>query len=225
MEVALIVVPIVLGVVGLVVAIILLSVHFDKKRSQAMAAAADELGLAFFLTGHSELQEKLQRFNLFTTGHSRNLKNVILGETDVASIAIFDYRYTTGSGKNQQTFDQTVVAMESEALKIPSFALRPESVFDIVGSALGFQDIDFADHPQFSKSFVLKGQNEEAIRRFFDVQLLDFFAERKGICFECSPGLFIYYRSRKKKKAEELRDYLGEGYSVYTAFMDRLSRG
>jgi hypothetical protein len=224
MEVALIVVPIVLGVVGLIVAIVVLSAHFEKKRSQAMSAVADELGLAFFQGEHSELLEKLQRFNLFTTGHSRKMRNVILGETEVASIAIFDYRYTTGGGKNQQTHVQTVVAMESEALQIPSFTMRPESFFDIVGSALGFQDIDFDDHPQFSKSFVLKGNDEDAIRQFFDAQLLDFFAGRQGICFEGSPGMFIYFRGGRQKKAAELRDYLGEGYSVYAAFTDRLSR-
>ena len=102
MEVALIVVPIVLGVIALVVVIVLSSRHFEKKRSAEMAGAADELGLAFFMTGHEELLQKLQRFKLFTTGHSRIMRNVILGETEVASIAIFDYRYTTGGGKNNR---------------------------------------------------------------------------------------------------------------------------
>ena len=102
--------------------------------------------------------------------------------------------------------------------------MRPENIFDIVGSALGFQDIDFEDHPQFSKTFVLKGNDEPAIREFFDNQLLDFFAGRQGICFECSPGLLIYFRGGKKSKVEELRGFLSEGYSVYAAFVERLSR-
>ena len=224
MEVVLIVVPIVLGVIGIFVAIVLVSRHYEEKRSEAMASAADEFGLTFFKTGHDELLEKLQRFKLFTTGHSRKMRNVILGETEVASIAIFDYCYTIGGGRNQQTHAQTVVAMESKALEIPNFAMRPESLFDIVGSALGFQDIDFTDHPQFSKAFVLKGGDEPAIREFFDRPLLDFFAERRGICFECSPGLFIYFRGGTRKKPAELREYLGEGYSVYAAFVERLSR-
>jgi len=135
-----------------------------------------------------------------------------------------DYRYTTGSGKNHTTRTQTVVAMESDSLKLPSFTMRPELLFDRVGSALGFQDIDFADHPQFSRVFVLKGKDEVAIREFFETQILDFFADRPGICFECVPGMFIYFRARKRQKVDKMREYLEEGYSAYQAFAERLSR-
>jgi hypothetical protein len=114
--------------------------------------------------------------------------------------------------------------MESASLELPSFTMRPEHVFDRLGSALGFQDIDFADHSQFSKMYVLKGQDETAIREFFDQQMLDFFAGRPGICFECMPGMFIYFRARRRQKVDEMRTYLEEGYTVYQAFVERLSR-
>ena len=62
--------------------------------------------------------------------------------------------------------------------------MRPEGMFDKIGSALGFQDIDFESHELFSRSFVLQGSNEEAIRQYFDQSVLDFFAAKPGISVE-----------------------------------------
>lgn len=207
------------------VAIIVVVQHLEKKRREALENFANELSLDFFPDGHAELESEISGFGLFNQGHSRKIYNVILGETEIAKIALVDYRFTTGSGKNQQTHNQTVVVMESDQLQIPAFTLRPESLFDWFGSMMGFQDIDFDNHPEFSKMFVLKGPDEEAIRKFFDQELLDFFAGKKGISFEAVPGKFIYFRGGKRTKPEEMRDYLTEGYGVYQAFMERLERG
>lgn len=210
--------------ISIVVAVILWSMHLEKKRTADMRSMAESLGLEFFESEHIQLLSRLNRFQLFSSGHSRVMKNVILGQTEIATIAIFDYRYTTGSGKNKSTYNQTVVAMESASLQLPSFTLRPEHFFDKLGSAMGFQDIDFDDHPEFSKLFVLKGPDEAAIRAFFDPPLLDFFAALPGIYFECAAGKFVYFRAGKIQKVEALRKYLEDGYSVYQAFAERLSR-
>ena len=223
MEVVLIVAAVV-TVTGLIVALILYCIHVEKKRTTTMQEFAESLGLEFFPTGHGELMARLADFNLFSSGHSRSMKNVILGKTEIASIAIFDYQYTTGGGKNKSTHRQTVVAMESSSLSLPNFTMRPEHIFDRVGSALGLQDIDFEDHAQFSQMFVLKGKDEAAIREFFDTQIRDFFATREGICFEGATGVFLYFRARKRQSVDELRTYLEEGYSVYQTFTERLSR-
>lgn len=213
----------ILAVVGLVVGIILFVRHLEQKRTEAIGEFANGLGLEFSPIQDEVLLSELKIFKLFNSGHSRKMKNVIKGVTDIATIAIFDYQYTTGGGKNQQTHSHTIVAMKSDDLNMPSFTLRPESFFDWFGSVIGFQDIDFDEHPEFSKSFVLKGENEPAIREFFDMNLLNFFAEKKGVTFEGVPGTFIYLHSGRKKP-EELSDYLKEGYSVYAAFVERLSR-
>ena len=212
------------GIVLLVGGIIVLGKHFEKIRREALEKFASELSLDFYPSGHDELHSILQSFKLFNKGHSRKMTNVIMGETEIVNVAMFDYSYTTGSGKHQSTASQTIVAMESKDLGIPSFTMRPEHLFDWVGSALGFQDIDFDDHPNFSKTFVLKGEEETTVREFFDNELLDFFAEKKGITFEGSPGRFIYFKGGRKTKIEDMRAYLEEGYSVYSAFMQRLSR-
>lgn len=153
------------------------------------------------------------------------MKNVLTGETDEVRLAIFDYKYTTGSGKNSHTYLQTVASIESESLQIPQFTMRPEGLFDAVGGVLGFQDIDFDHHPEYSKAFVLKSEQEEMVREFFDTPILDFFAGKKGICVEGLPGKMIFYRGSKRVKPENFKELLADAYEIYGLFVDRGQRG
>ena len=56
----------------------------------------------------------------------------------------FDYRYTTGSGKNSHTYRQTVVFFRSPEVDLPQFELKPQSFLHGIGKLFGYQDIDFA---------------------------------------------------------------------------------
>ena len=89
------------------------------------------------------------------------------------------------------------------------------------------QDVDFDDHVEFSKQFVLKGESEEQLRAYMDRDLLDFFAARPGVCCEACPGVFLYYRRRQRvnSEAQLLQDFLEEGMMVFVALMERQMRG
>ena len=54
---------------------------------------------------------ELSHLPLLSRGRARRLVNLIQGETDEAELAIFDYRYTVGSGKNSQTHRQSVALL------------------------------------------------------------------------------------------------------------------
>ena len=168
----------------------------------------------------------MSEFPLFNIGRARELKNVIIADTAEAVISIFDYKYTTGHGKSQRNRRQTVVAVRSPELRIPIFHLRPEGMLDTLGDLLRRQDIDFVDHPEFSKLFVLKSESEDETRDFFDSPLLDFFASHRHIAFEASSGVFLYYRRWKRVAPthEDLRNFLGEGLAAFRAINDRLGR-
>ncbi len=71
-----------------------------------------------------------------------------------------------------RTHRHTLIAMESNSLQIPQFSIRPEGFWDKIGAKIGFQDIDFDEHPAFSESFVVQGTDEAAVRRFFDAEIV-----------------------------------------------------
>ena len=149
--------------------------------------------------------------------------HLLVAETDLATLSIFDYRYVTGGGQHSTTHQQSVILMQSDSLELPRFRLKPEGFFDKIGAAIGFQDIDFDENPEFSKAFTLKGDDEPAIRTFFDSKMLTEFLQHQGLAVESDRGLFIYYQTGRKKP-EEIRPFMADGYAIYSAFAERLSR-
>ena len=207
-------------VAGIIIGVILLRVRIvkrrEKERSLILNALATEIGLEFLPAQDDELLAKMQVFSLFNKGHTREMKHVMKTKTDNVKMTLFDYAYTTASGEHHSRHTQTVVAFEHESLSLPKFTLSTEGLFNKIGAAIGFQDIDFDEHSEFSKSFVLKGEDEPAIRNFFDRDKLEFFAQRKKSYIETAHSFFIYTRDGRKKP-EQIREFLKEGYSVYTA--------
>jgi len=221
MEEPVILVVVIAGVILLVGGILVASRFYEKKRRQDLKIAAEELGLTFLPEGDANVLANLSGFGLFKQGRSRKMTNLISGTTDEVQIAIFDYRYVTGSGKHQTTHNQTVASLQSNLLKVPSFTMRPEGFFDKIGGALGLQDIDFESHPTFSQMFVLKSENEEHVRKFFGPQVLEFFESQPGVSVEAQTGALIFYRPRKKVKAEELKELLSAAYGVFGVMVDQ----
>lgn len=218
---ALIPIAMFVGIALLVIGAIAWSYFAENKRRESLQAAADELGLTYLKDGDPHLMGLAGSFNVCSTGRSRKMYNLIQGETDELTIAIFDYKYTTGSGKNSSTHNQTLVMLHSHKLANPSFTMRPEGFFDKIGGMLGFKDIDFESHPKFSDSFVLKSSDEEATRQFFNAPLLEFFEGRLGISVEANPGAMIFYRPRVRSKPVDLKTLFAEAYEVFGAMVDR----
>ncbi len=216
----LIVVLVFLAVTGLIVGIVLLSQHFDKKRTEALQAVAAELGMQFSGKADANLLSKLQVFTLFNQGHSRKMKNVMTAETEAVRLSLFDYRYTTGGGKNAHTHSLSVVAMEFATLHLPNFTIRPEGFLDAIGSALGLQDIDFVEDPTFSKAFVLKGSDEAGIRSFFNAELRNALTEHRGCHMESAANMFIFRQGGQKTPAQ-MRGLMEAGFKIYASFANR----
>ncbi len=204
----------IIGVLALIGGLVWLSFHLEKKRTEAMRQACLRLGFAFSPKGDPALQNEMAAFQLFNQGHSRVLKNLIRGTGSDADIAIFDYRYTTGSGKNQHTRKQTVIGFRSAGLDLPAFSLSPENIMHKIGSVFGYQDIDFENYPGFSKRYLLRGLDETRIRMTFNDRVLRFFEQKHPICTEGLGNQFIFYRSSREVKTGDLNSFIAEGTEV-----------
>ncbi|NND97843.1 MAG: hypothetical protein HKN47_11000 [Pirellulaceae bacterium] len=215
MEPALIVGASIFGGIALVGGILFAAYKFEQARTEKLKAIADELGLEFFPKGDDSVKNSLGHLQLFNRGHGRRMQNMLSGQSDEIEMAIFGYRYTTGGGKNQQTHQQTVISFQTPALSLPAFELRPEHMFHKIGKVFGYQDINFNSHPVFSKRYLLRGSDEEAIRKLFTADVLAFFESQQGISVEADRDRLIYYRSGKRSKPELLRGFMEEGFRVY----------
>lgn len=201
----------------------------NKERTLALNTWATENGFEYLPTQDDELLAKMQVFPLFNKGQNRTMSNVIKTKTDNVKMTFFEYSYVVSSGggyggsshSSSTAFTHAVVAFEHDSMSLPKFTLRPEGIFDRLGEAIGWEgsrDIDFDQHLEFSKSFVLNGDDEPAIRNFFDREKLDFFVQRKEACVEAVGSLLIYIRPFPDPlKPKQIGDFFNEGYSVFTA--------
>lgn len=155
-----------LGLIGLIVAA---AWYFDKKRTEAFEAYAQQRGYAFEGRA-SDLMRLVSGFKLTTQGRSKEFKNAMRGAKDRAQVFLADYKYVTGGGKSTTTHRQTVCVVRYPGLRLPHFFVRRQlPLFDAVGKLFGGQDINFDDDPDFSKAFVLQSdEGDGEVRRYFN---------------------------------------------------------
>ena len=191
---------------------------YEKKRTAALADACLRFGFNFQPQIPAEQASTFGTFHLFNRGHRRKGWNLMTGKAGGAAVAMFDYRYTTGGGKNSHTWTQTV-AVFPEAGGLPAFLLAPEHWWDKLGEILGQKDIDFEASPDFSKHYLLKGPDETAIRTAFGAEALGYFGQHEGWSVEAKDGALAVYRVGKRPKPEELQTFVADVAAVRRALV------
>jgi hypothetical protein len=200
--------------VGVVVAVgiaIYLSRRYEKARREALHEVAGQLRLSFAPEGDAAFETRLGAFGLFQQGHSKKLTSLMRGTVDDLEVAIFDYRYTTGGGKHSHTHRQTAQVLGWTGAAVPVFSLRPENVLHKIGGWFGGQDIDFDSRPEFSGAYLLRGPDEEAVRRLFTERVMAYFEANPGLCLETDGNRLLLYRQGQRVVPEDVRGFLALG--------------
>jgi hypothetical protein len=205
-------------VIGIIIVVAVVAHQKEKERTQQMQAVAAHLGWAFAPNPPLAMIPNFNHFSLFSYGHSKNIKNMMYGEANGVKAAVFDYVYVTGSGKHRHTHHHSVVYLEPQQLRIPYFSLRPEGFMHKLISAFGYQDIDFTHRPDFSKNYLLRGQDEQAIRMMFHDNLLSFYEVNQGVCTEGGGNQLLIYRENFRVQPQDVQQYVGWGLGVMNLF-------
>ncbi|HEV3409185.1 MAG TPA: hypothetical protein VG095_02745 [Chthoniobacterales bacterium] len=215
-----IVVVIVAGIFLLIALLIVWIFMRERKRTQKIEAVAKSLGFTFRKKPTPEDKTLLADSTLGRSGHGRSFSNVIeaLAVQD-ARITIFDYSYASGTDERRSTTTQTVMRMQSPLLNLPAFVLRPESLLSKALKLVGFTDINFAEHPEFSRKYLLGGQDQEAVRRLFTPEIIAFCEQHPRIYIEGAGDRLIFYRQGIRQKPENLEAFLNEGKAVLALFV------
>jgi hypothetical protein len=193
--------------------------RLERQRSDALRGVADEMGFEFRPDDDAVLTDWLARFHLFSQGRSRRLWNVLRGRTRDLDVAVFDYRYVIGSGKNSRTCRTSAVCFRTGDLDLPEFALRPEGFWNRLGVSLfGQQDVNFDTHPEFSKAFLLRGADEGALRELFTEPVLAHFEGQPGVSVEAAGGTLLFYRHDRRVEPADVRAFLTDGFAVLGLF-------
>lgn len=205
-----IVVIVLLAVVG-----IGLAFYFDHKRKQMWRDLAARYGLRYDAGDPLDLVSRYS-FALFSQGSSKRVSNTLHGSTDGMDVALFDYRYTTGSGKNRRTHYWSALMV-----RLPcrgELQIRPENFFDRIAAVFGWDDYDF-EYERFNRAFKVTGPSKKFAYDVCTPDMMEFLLQETSHCWEIQGDrLLLYSSSLGTFDAEEaarcLRDARG--------FLDRL---
>lgn len=190
---------------------------YGKKRSRALEVIANSMGLSFRRKDRLPEDVEAAKFHLFSQRSSRmqkRIQNLMYADADDINILLFGYSYAKG----RTICNQTVALFYSDSINLPNFDLRPEHVFHKIGSALGYQDIDFESHPRFSSNYLPRGEDENAIRKIFTYAILAFFSDNTGLSVEARGNRLIFYRHGKRAKPNDMPSFLYEARSIFDLF-------
>ena len=97
--------------------------------------------------------------------------------------------------------------------------IYPETFFHKIGSLFGMQDIDFVEYPEFSRKFLVQG-DEWGIRHLMDEELAKFFLIEKHWCLESLGFYLVFYRRKALVKPKSIKALFNKGMHLYEHFKE-----
>lgn len=201
-------------VIGLIVYAVL---KYEKDRRQGLKDFA--LGAGFTYSREYSPEGEFEGFGIFHKGHARKSSNSLSGSRGGVYYNIFDYRYRVGGGNSSHTYNQTIASARLSRANLPAFTLAPKTFFHRIGEKFGMQDINFEHYPEFSNFYLLRGEDEAAIRETFKTYILDYFQNRKPkVTVEARDNRLLYYKLGKRAKPANLTVFFDEFRQIVALF-------
>ena len=207
-------------VIGLVIYVLAQAAQEQQRREQS-SVVAGRMGFSFSAQAEPGLWSLVEGFRLFSQGRSRRIHNVMHRQIHDIDVTMFDYRYTTQSGKHSHSHHRSVLLFETGRLDLPRFTLRPKHFFHRIANGLGWQDIVFKAHPVFSESYLLQGQDEERIRLLFDEEALLYYTRHPGLHTEGQGRRLVFYRGGRRVDPRDMEAFLQQGLDILDVFMEK----
>jgi hypothetical protein len=151
-------------IVAVVVALAIHAAKQAKKRRQAMAALAAELGLHYTAEHDDRMDERYPFLANLGQGSNRYAFNVISGNYRDHDIHLFDYHYethSTDSKGNRKThhhyFSFFIMIVDAS---FPELTITREGFFSKIAQFVGYDDIDF-ESAEFSRRFCVRCRDKK----------------------------------------------------------------
>jgi len=131
-------------------------------------------------------------------------ENILTRYSEYGKIEGSDITLQEGVRQEKTETHITLIQLSDIGFQIPDFVLEPESLFSKVMEGVSGKDIDFDNHPHFSKKYYLRGPNETHIRNFFTENIIQFLENREEMHIECHRSRLIFYKKRDLMEASEI---------------------
>lgn len=176
-----------------------------NKRQQELASYAETHGLEF----EPRITSKIVKLSLSPFPIMRkiiNIENLLVGSREeynyfYADVATEDTAMLTNIGKSF-----TILYVSNIRKELPDFTLENEGLLDLLGLSTR-KDIDFKSNPNFSKRYILSGEDENAIRELFTNELLAFLEAQENIYIESVNNALLIYTNTSLVEAKNMDNF------------------
>jgi MFS superfamily sulfate permease-like transporter len=168
---------------------------------------SEELEFAFYpMTSRN--MKKFRGFPIEKGSKIMDEENLLSKYTDFGKVEISDITLTEGARMAQEDTKITVVHVSDLDRSIPDFALEPEGLFTKFSEITFGKDIDFSDHPEFSRRYYLRSDDEASARKLFDERILGFLEQHAGMHIESHRSKLLIYKRRALLDADDIHEVL-----------------
>ncbi|HAF95127.1 MAG: hypothetical protein A2X34_03690 [Elusimicrobia bacterium GWC2_51_8] len=188
-------------------------------RRKALSELAASMGLLFTKNGPESYYLEQTRLGIFNMGRARNASNLIEIRGSGPDMSFFDYRYTTGGGKNSHTHNFTLALFDLKTPKAPTFELKPENFIYKIGELIGFKDIDIQSSQLFSDKYRLTGPNEIEILSFFSPGTVAYFEQHLGWQAQGAGRYLLVFKGEKLIKPAYYQSFMEEAKNMVASIV------
>jgi hypothetical protein len=179
----------VLGVI-----LVILSIGAERKRNEELLALATSLNLQYSINDPFDIDSRQDWRKVFPIGHSREVNHMLYGRVDGCDLKAFDYKYETGSDKDETTYHLSAVIFDTDMV-FRTLVIRRETFGDRFAGAIGFNDIDF-ESEEFSRKFFVKSDDKKFAYDVVHQKMMQFLLENPGWDLHLISRSLIFYNSR-----------------------------
>jgi hypothetical protein len=194
--------------------------YAKKKRREALANAAKQLGLQY--AQDDPLGTLGLPFALLTKGDGRGVENVMWGSWQGLDVREFDYWYYEESrdseGRTSRSYYRFSCAVTEIAAACSAITIGRESWFSRIADNLGFRDVEF-ELEEFNRAFQVKCQDRKFANDLIDQRMMQWLLQAGDDWNFEMAGPYVMAFSKRRGPAE-LVPLLG----TLRAFKDQVPR-
>lgn len=167
------------------------------RRRAAFERLAERYGLKYYHEGDAPVYLPAEFIDEVKRGIvvDAEVRRAVAGRIDGTPVACCELRrFRARSGGGEQGYYSLAVGLFDLSEPLPEFSLDPEKLRHKVSARTRDTDIDFDDSPRFSKTYLLRGEEEGRVREIVSKPVRDFLERHPNRCVRCYGSQLVYYR-------------------------------
>ena len=128
-------------------------------------------------TGDDVFASRFEGFEPFGQGYDREANNLMIGSKDGIDWYMFDYKYSTGSGKSKQTFNYAIIGARVPYV-FPHLVLKPETFFTKLGQHMGMRELKF-ELDEFNSRYFITCSDDKVAYDILSPQMIEYLMKQE----------------------------------------------